>query len=352
MRAICRCLRPHFLFREWSTAVNLVYCLTAAICLAGGSDSDSADGPIGRQVPNFSLPDHLGARHSLQQWKGKPAFVIVFLGAECPLAKLYGPRLAELADRYQQRGVQVVGINANRQDTLQELGHYARRHQLNFPLLKDAGNRVADQFGAQRTPEAFVLDRDHVIRYRGRIDDQYGVGYSRAERTSSPLTEALDQVLAGVEVTKPTTEAVGCFIGRVRNQAPSGDVTYSRQIARLLQKHCTRCHRSGQIAPFALTDYEEVIGWADTIVEVMDDGRMPPWHASPEYGHFANDARMTVAEKDLFRKWVENGLPQGDPSDLPPPPDFNDGWQIGEPDAVYRMPEAFAVPAKGVVPYQ
>ncbi|HMO87344.1 MAG TPA: redoxin domain-containing protein, partial [Lacipirellulaceae bacterium] len=71
------------------------------------------------------------------------------------------------------------------QDTLQEIAAFARRHGIEFPILKDPGARVADLFGATRTPEAFVLDGQRVVRYRGRIDDQYGVGAARNHATQT-----------------------------------------------------------------------------------------------------------------------------------------------------------------------
>src|SRR5687768_12288956 len=88
--------------------------------------------PIGRQVADFQLDDYLGTQHSLAEFKDKQAVVVVFLGVECPLAKLYGPRLAELAAAYKEHGVAFVGIDSNRQDTLAELAHYARKHGIEF----------------------------------------------------------------------------------------------------------------------------------------------------------------------------------------------------------------------------
>jgi hypothetical protein len=106
------------------------------------------------------------------------------------------------------------------------------------------------------------------------------------------------------------------------------------------------------VGPFALTDYEVVVGWAGMMREVVSDGRMPPWSANPEVGHFANDARLSDAEKQLFYSWVDNGCPQGDPADLLAPRQWTDGWRIREPDQVVRMPQPFNVPAEGVVSYQ
>ncbi len=311
-----------------------------------------AEPSLGKTIQDFTLNDHLGTKYSLDDWSDKQVVVVVFLGTECPLAKLYGNRLRELAQRYKGKSVQFVGVNANRQDTLREIGHYVRLHKIDFPILKDAGNRVADIFSAKRTPEAFLLDKNRVIRYQGRIDDQYGVGYARASYDRQDLAVAIDEVLSGKTISKPYVEAVGCYIGRVKKQAPTGEITYSKQVARLMQKHCERCHRPGQIAPFSLTSYEDVVGWADTMREVIEDGRMPPWHANPKFGNFRNDARMTNKDRQTFYKWVENGLPQGDVADLPSPVAYEEKWQIGKPDVVLKMPKQFKVPPKGIVPYQ
>ncbi|HEX5103260.1 MAG TPA: hypothetical protein VFV87_05590, partial [Pirellulaceae bacterium] len=221
-----------------------------------------------------------------------------------------------------------------------------------FPLLTDPAGVVADQFGAKRTPEAFVLDGKGIVRYWGRIDDQYGIGYSRNEPTKSFVAQALDDLLAGKEVAPPSQEPVGCYIGRVRRGVPTGDITYTKHVAGILQKNCVRCHRPGEVAPFSMTGYEDAAAWAETIVEVIDDGRMPPWHANPQHGKFYNEARLSDDQKKLIRTWVANGCPQGDPADLPEFKPFTDGWQIPQPDIVYKMPEPFNVPASGTVEYQ
>ncbi|HEX6961887.1 MAG TPA: redoxin domain-containing protein [Lacipirellula sp.] len=323
------------------------------------SAADAADAPArlgAKPIPEFTLNDHTGAKRSLSEWNDREVMVVVFLGTECPLAKLYGRRLAELDEKYAKRGVQIIGINSNQQDTLQELAGYANKFDIKFPLLKDPGAQVADQFGATRTPEAFVLDRQRMIRYHGRIDDQYGVGAARKRATKTELVDAVESLLEGKPVRVAVTEPVGCLIGRRDVNRGAGDgparVTYAKHIAPILQNRCAHCHREGQIAPFTLTEYADVAAWSDMCLEVIDEGRMPPWSANPAHGEFANDARLTGEEKELFRKWVEAGVPEGDPADLPAPRQFVDGWQIPKPDVVYTMPEEFVVPATGVVEYQ
>ena len=153
-------------------------------------------------------------------------------------------------------------------------------------------------------------------------------------------------------MSRPEVEPVGCHIGRVARRPARGDITYSRQVSRILQKRCVSCHRADGIAPFALTSYEEAASWAETIREVIEDERMPPWHASPKHGKFSNDARMSEEEKKQVYAWIDNGVPEGDPAELPALPEFVEAWRIGRPDLVVKMPEPFAVPATGVVPYQ
>lgn len=308
----------------------------------------------GAVIGDFTLPDAYGEQRSLNDYANAKAVVVVFLGVECPLAKLYGPRLAELADDYADRGVVVLGVNANRQDTPTELIAYARRHGVEFPLLKDNDATAVDRFGATRTPEAFVLDKQRAVRYRGRIDDQYDVGAIRDKPSVRFVRDALDAVLADEAVAVEETRAVGCFIGRPKEPDPNAAVTYSEHVAPVLEKHCVECHREGEIAPFVLRGYDDVAGWADTIAEVVRDQRMPPWHADPQHGHFENERLMSDAEKQVLYDWAEAGAPEGDPAQLPAERSFTEGWRLPrDPDQVIAMrDEPYRVPAQGVVEYQ
>ena len=311
---------------------------------------------IGERINDFTLPDIHGRNRSLVEFADKPVLVVAFLGTECPLARLYGPRLQELSQRYVEHGVAFVGIDANQQDSLADLTAFSRQHGVEFPLLKDRDQAVADKFGVVRNPEVFVLDKDRAIRYRGRIDDQYGLGsssgYARTKVKVRHLGDALDELLAGKSISQPVTQPIGCLIGRAPKSQPSGEITYSKYIADLMQKHCVACHRPGQIGPFALTDYDDVAAWGAMIKEVVSEGRMPPWSANPKFGHFVNDARLSDEQKALICTWVDHGCPQGDLADLPAPRIWTDGWQIAKPHQIVRMEKPFTVPAEGVVDYQ
>jgi peroxiredoxin len=312
--------------------------------------------PLGKQIDDFTLRDYRGKERSLSEFTGHPV-AVVFIGSDCPLAKLYAPRLEELYQDFESQGVGFLAVNSNRQDSMTKVAAYARIHKLSYPVLKDPDNKVADLFEAERTPQAYVLDADHVVRYVGRIDDQYGLGatsgYAKPELEKQYLADAIKELLAGKTVSVPATKATGCIIGRVAKVEPHGDVTYSNQISRLLNSKCVSCHREGEIGPFPLTSYDEVNGWGEMILEVVEKGQMPPWFANPEYGKFKNDCRLSDEQKQLLQTWVDNGSPEGDPANLPEPPTFAQGWQIPEPDEVHYMTEEpVDVPAEGVVEYK
>jgi len=325
----------------------------------GSAHSQAAEvALIGRSIEDFALQDFRGKKVALSEYANKDAVVVYFLGTECPIAKLYGARMQKLADQFGPKGVAFVGVSSNVQDSLAELAAHARTHEITFPILKDLGNKVADQFGATRTPQVFVLDRERKVRYAGRVDAQFtfgtGVGLAQPQEQRADLALALDELLAGKEISVPLTEPKGCLIGRSRESSSDSTVTYSNQIARLIQKNCLECHREGQIAPFALAEYEEVAGWGEMIAEVVREERMPPWHANPQYGHFANATRLSAEEKKLIADWVAAGCPRGEASDLPAPRTFHAGWFMPrEPDQVFYMTEQpVDVKAEGVESYR
>jgi peroxiredoxin len=341
-----------------SAVVGLVCSMILARICAHATAQEAEVPLIGRTIDDFTLQDFRGKKVALSEYANKDAVVVYFLGTECPIAKLYGARVQKLAEQFGARGVAFVGVSSNVQDSLAELAAHARTHEITFPILKDLGNKVADQFGATRTPQVFVLDRERKVRYAGRVDAQFtfgtGVGLAQPQEQRADLAIALDELLTGKEISVPLTEPKGCLIGRAHESNSDSTVTYSKQIARLIQKNCLECHREGQIAPFALADYEEVAGWGEMIAEVVREERMPPWHANPQYGHFANATRLSAEEKQLIADWVAAGCPRGNASDLPEPRKFHAGWFLPrEPDQVFYMTEQpVDVKAEGVESYR
>jgi peroxiredoxin len=330
-------------------------CLSAALgAVLAVASTSSASEP--KTVANLRLKDLDGKHTAVASDNDAKAFVVVFLGTQCPVNNAYLPRLAELHAAYSPKGVRFIGINSNEHDTPAAIAAHARKHNLPFPVLRDEAHRAADEFGAQRVPEAFVLDALRRIRYQGRIDDQFGVGYQRPQASKHYLTDALEAVLAGKEVAQAKVDVEGCYITRApKAKTEAKTVTFSKHVAPILQNRCQECHRPGQIGPMPLLTYEDAASWSQMIHEVVADNRMPPWHADPKYGKFRNDRSLSAADRRTLLAWIKQGCPKGDDGDLPKPRRFAEGWKIGEPDAVFAMPTEFKVPAKAPpkgVPYK
>jgi mono/diheme cytochrome c family protein len=132
----------------------------------------------------------------------------------------------------------------------------------------------------------------------------------------------------------------------------TGDLTFNKDIAPLFFKNCAECHRQGETAPFSALTYKDVRPWAKSIREKVLTREMPPWHADPHTGQWANDRRLTDKEIETIAAWVDQGAREGDPRDLAPQPKFVDGWAIGKPDLVLTMPEEFTLEASGPDEYR
>jgi hypothetical protein len=127
----------------------------------------------------------------------------------------------------------------------------------------------------------------------------------------------------------------------------SDKVTFNKHVAPILWKHCAECHHDGAVGPFPLVSYKDAARRAKFIRDVTATRRMPPWRAEPGHGPFTNERRLDEAELRTIARWVEAGAPEGERKDLPAPPTFPEGWQLGKPDLVLKMPASFKVPATG-----
>jgi hypothetical protein len=158
------------------------------------------------------------------------------------------------------------------------------------------------------------------------------------------MSGALAVMTAGVVVAAAQTQA--------RSPAPSATVTYAKDVAAILYNNCTECHRPSMSAPMSLMSYDDVRPWARAIKQRVVKREMPPWSADPAHGTFKNDPSLSQKDIDTIAAWVDAGAPKGDDKDLPAAPQYAEGWTIGTPDAVFKMTEAFQVPADGTIPYQ
>ena len=172
--------------------------LAPLFCFAFNYPASSQELPD-HHVKKFRLAGTDGSEIAFNRSSADRLTVDCFLGIECPLAKLYAPRLEALAKEYSDRKVQFIGINSNQQDSMEEFREFVAKQEITFPCGKDYDNIVADQWRVTRTPEVVVVDNQLETKYRGRIDDQY---------------------LPGVARSKPQREDLRCALEESKNQSP------------------------------------------------------------------------------------------------------------------------------------
>jgi thiol-disulfide isomerase/thioredoxin len=318
-----------------------------ALGSARAADDKPANDKINKKIAPVSVLGADGKKVPLFFLKDNKAIVVVFLSFDCPVSASYSPVLAELAKTYEGKGVAFVGVNSGDDLDAAKVAKAAAEFKLGFPVYKDDRFAAADAFKADAVPSAFVLDRNSVLRYRGRIDDSWVARLKpNAQTTSHDLKDALDALLAGKDVPTPVTKVIGCPIFRTKETARTGKVTYYRDVLPVLQANCQQCHRPGEVGPFALTTYKDAVTWASDLKEYTQARKMPPW--KPVDGvPFHNDRQMSDRDIKTLAAWVDANCPEGDPRDAPAPKKFIDGWQLGKPDLVLTVSEEMVVAAGG-----
>jgi peroxiredoxin len=186
----------------------VVAVLAAVLMLLSSLIADDAK----KKVADFTLDDYNGVKHSLTEYKSSKAVVLMFIATQCPVSNSYNERMVELYKDYNEKGVTFIGINANKQESVEEVRNHSKEHAFAFPVLKDWNNVVADKLDASVTPEIYVLNSKFEILYHGRIDDSQ----RESKVSSKDLRVALDKILSGKNVEISETKAFGCSIKRVK----------------------------------------------------------------------------------------------------------------------------------------
>jgi thiol-disulfide isomerase/thioredoxin/mono/diheme cytochrome c family protein len=331
--------------------------------IAPPSPRDARDLGIGRYVADASGEDLSGKQASWRTGRGAKLTVIALTSVTCPLCKKFAPSLARIESAYAGKGVKFVYVNVSGEDSTDDMRGQIKDQGFKGLYLNDKSQSMVAMLGAKTTTEVFVVDAGNTLVYRGAVSDQYGVGFSHNAPRQRFLEAALDAALAGKSPTISATSSPGCAIElpaeAAAPQPPA--ITYTKDIARIIQNNCIECHRSGGVAPFSLETFEAVSRRASMIRTVTQEGIMPPWFAAPHSdadgnpleSPWANDRSLSQAEKDAIAAWVAAGKPRGDDKDLPLPRTFaQSGWTIGTPDAVFQLPEPIAIKAEGTMPYQ
>ena len=289
-----------------------------------------------------------GRLHRLGQKSDTMATVVVFLSTQCPISNSYLPALNDLSALYGQLGAQVYGVISDPSVTRAQAVAHREEYDVRFPVLFDGSGELRLALMPTHTPQAFVLDALCRTVYSGAIDDRYvRLGQKKATAKHKYLVHAVRTAIAGGRIAVAKTEPIGCMLEDPPNKTKSGKVTFTRDIAPIIQANCASCHRRKGSGPFPLLTYDDVSGHANQIVEVTQSRFMPPWKPASGFTRFLDELRLTDHERSLLDVWVKEGKPEGDPADLPAVAPRVEGWPLGKPDLVLEMRETFSVPARG-----
>ena len=305
-----------------------------------------ANGPV--DIVGRRSLDLDGQLHVLGVGETVRPVVLVFLDIECPVSTRYAPYLNQLFRQAKEAQVDFYGVISNPDVNPQEAGEFREQYEISYPLLFDSSGDLALALRPKVIPEVFVIDPSDQVVYRGRIDNRFAaIGKLRQTITAHDLKDAIMTVVTGQQPATPTTPAVGCIF-EAWNNTQIQSVTYTRDIAPILNANCVECHSKGRIGPFALDTYEEAKRRAQMIALVAAERRMPPWYAERGFGHFRNERRLTQRQIALLSAWAEAGAPEGKPVDaLPVMTAHQSDWPLGKPDLVVTVPEPYSVPAEG-----
>ena len=303
-------------------------------------------------IDNFMLADTDYMGHELYRMSDAKAIVIVTQGNGCPIVRNLAPALKALKARYEGQGVQFLMLNSSIQDSRDAIAKEKQEYGFDVPILMDPNQLVGEQLGVTRTAEFFVIDpKTWKITYRGPLDDRLDYGTQKATAEHTWAADAIDATLAGRQAMAAAKQSPGCLID-FPERGKVAKISYSRDVAPILEKKCVGCHVEGGIGPFAMTSYDMVKGFSPMIRETLRTDRMPPWNVDPHVGKWADDKSLSPAEIKTVVHWVEQGAPRGDgPDPLAAKRRVAEVWPLGKPDLILEIP-AYTIPASGVVDYQ
>ena len=316
--------------------------------VASGAAADGA-GPLNEgsaQIIGSRFLDIDGNIRKLGDENGAGPAALVFVDAACPVSARYLGELDDFAAAAEAEGIDFYAVVSSPQSTWADARNLRSRYNLRTPVLLDPSGDLAARLGPITVPEAFVINEQDRMIYRGRIDDRFSaIGQLRRVIRNHDLLDAF--AAAHILQTEPrATEPIGCHFEAWERDVRNA--TYARDIEPILAANCVECHQAGGVAPFALGSYEQSAIRSRMLSYVVSAGLMPPWRPDPRFGRFRDERYLSQTQVALLADWAENGDPEGVPQDRSPAVRLPDpGWRHGQPDLVLSMVEPFDVPARG-----
>jgi hypothetical protein len=318
------------------------------------SRHQSAPAPV--HAGNFLLVDHTGVARELHYHQDAKAIVLIFM--EGGSARFLGdwPAIQAVRDQFAPQGVQFWLVHSGTQTDRDAIATQVGSLGIDLPVLHDRDQAIARSFGAGHSSEAVCVNpATWTIFYRGAVNDRTG---------NPPLPvhhHYLADALADFVANRPRLLLEAASRGESLPVSPIPPPSYATDVAPLLLDRCVHCHSPGNIAPWSMTSHSVVQAHAASIRQEVLSRRMPPWHADPHHGVFANDTSLNAVQLNMLVRWIQDGAPRGGGNDpladhfasTPPPTDYPNAWPavLGAPDVVITLP-TFNIPATGEVDYQ
>ena len=314
--------------------VALRFSITLALSLALTAASASHAGEEPSRVGDFSLLDQDGYFHQMSYYNDHAVIALLVHPPESATARNAMSAFQALHEKLSKR-VKFFLIDptgtSDRRAAKQALAGYTSK----IPVLMDDTQMVSEALGIERAGEVVLFDpKQFTVLYRGPV-----------ERF---LPKAIEQVLAG----KPVPHRLVASQGERMAYPARRDISYANDVAPILAENCSRCHRQGGVAPFAMNSHGMVLGWSKMIREVVLTKRMPPGQIDPHIGDFKETFALSPAETQTLIHWVNAGAPRdGDVDPLAQLEWPKTKWAFGEPDLIIKVPPQ-QIPATGVLDYK
>ena len=332
-------------------AVAVMAALGLGVAGSGALSVRAADpslAPVGPHVDDFQLTDTNLMAHRLYYYGYAPAIVLMTRGTDGYSAHA-ASELEKLKSEYAAKGALFFMIDSGPEQSRIDAVAGAKREKLTIPLLMDEEQLVGEGLGVKREGEVFVVDpKTWRAVYHGPLATP-GQAYA---------SDAIAAVLAGRAPAVndvPFNDGPAIAFPEAARKAGFARISYSSQIAPIVQEKCSGCHLNGGIGPFAMDSYDVIKAFAPMIRETLRTRRMPPYFADPHIGAFKNDQGLTSQQTKLLVHWIEAGAPRGTGPDplLADKGKAAPEWPValGKPGVVVTLP-AFNVPANGVIDYQ
>ncbi|HBN15623.1 MAG: hypothetical protein CMQ46_07485 [Gammaproteobacteria bacterium] len=319
------------------TTSCMMLALAVTPAVAQSSDQDAM------RAADFTLMDQHGKAFNLHYYGQRRAVILSAHSHDTGQSAEVARTLQ--AQPWLERGVPIALINPVPDTARETLLAHAEQQNIELPILADDAGLIAHTYQLDLVGETLVIDPNRwEVKYRGPALAADGSVHPELRASVAQLLE--QQPGDYREVAMPNA------VPLPRHAAQPATASYSDTIAPMLIEKCADCHRTGGIAPWAMTSHAMVQGFSPMIRETVLTRRMPPWHADPEIGEFEHDLSLSVDEKRQLVGWIDAGSPRGEGADpLTQIPAAETEWELGEPDLIVDLP-AFDIPATGVLDYQ